>query len=111
LPHFTFSFLLSLFSPIGYDKLFYWKDNLQWMKGHFAKTHLKSCHGASTCSRFKLWNFMHCGLYRVIVNNGRIIWFYGAVFSCINFTYVAFGQRLAKITMEQELLLFTSYRQ
>jgi hypothetical protein len=30
-------FLAISFVQSGYDKLFYWKDNLQWMKGHFAK--------------------------------------------------------------------------
>jgi uncharacterized membrane protein YphA (DoxX/SURF4 family) len=30
-------FLAISFLQSGYDKLFYWKDNLQWMKGHFAK--------------------------------------------------------------------------
>jgi uncharacterized membrane protein YphA (DoxX/SURF4 family) len=62
-------FLAISFLQSGYDKLFYWKDNLQWMKGHFAKTHLKSCAiSFSTCSRVRIniWNFMHCGLYRVI---------------------------------------------
>ena len=36
------SFLILLFLAItflqsGYDKLFYWNDNLGWLKGHFSK--------------------------------------------------------------------------
>jgi hypothetical protein len=81
-------------------------------EGHF-KTHLKSCAiSFSTCSRLELISGILCivGCIELLVNNGRVIWFYGSIF-LYNFTYVAFGQRLAKITMEQELLLFTSYRQ
>ena len=35
-------FLAITFLQSGYDKLFYWKDNLEWLKGHFAKTQLKN---------------------------------------------------------------------
>jgi uncharacterized membrane protein YphA (DoxX/SURF4 family) len=35
-------FLAISFLQSGYDKLFFGRDNLQWMKGHFAKTHLKN---------------------------------------------------------------------
>jgi hypothetical protein len=39
------------------------------MKGHFAKTHLKNhvpLALAHARIRINIWNFMHCGLYRVI---------------------------------------------
>ena len=35
-------FLAITFLQSGYDKLFYWKDNVEWLKGHFAKTQLKN---------------------------------------------------------------------
>jgi len=35
-------FLAITFLQSGYDKLFYWKDNVDWLKGHFSKTPLKN---------------------------------------------------------------------
>ena len=41
------SFLILVFFGItflqsSYEKLFYWQDNLIWLRGHFAKTRLKN---------------------------------------------------------------------
>jgi len=35
------SFLAITFIQSGYDKIFYWKDNVSWLKEHFSKTPLK----------------------------------------------------------------------
>ena len=35
-------FLAITFLQSGYDKLFFWKDNLNWLKGHFSKTPIKN---------------------------------------------------------------------
>jgi hypothetical protein len=34
--------LAATFIQSGYDKTMYWKDNLEWLKGHFAKTPIKN---------------------------------------------------------------------
>jgi hypothetical protein len=39
---------------------------------------------------------MHCGLYQLLVNNGRVFGFLWCSIFLYNLTYVAFGQRLAK---------------
>ena len=36
------AFLALTFLQSGYEKIFYWKDNVEWLKGHFAKTPLKN---------------------------------------------------------------------
>ena len=93
-------FLAISFLQSGYDKLFYWKDNLQWMKGHFAKTHLKN-HVPLALAHvlvLELISGILCivGCIELLVNNGRVFGFYGAVFSCITLLMLLFGQRLAK---------------
>ena len=93
-------FLAITFLQSGYDKLFYWKDNVDWLKGHFAKTPLKN---QVTLALLKilileLISGILCvvGCIELFVNNGRIFGFYGAVFSCITLLMLLFGQRLAK---------------
>ena len=93
-------FLAISFLQSGYDKLFYWKDNLQWMKDHFAKTHLKN-HVPLALAHvlvLELISGILCivGCIELLVNNGRVFGFYGAVFSCITLLMLLFGQRLAK---------------
>ena len=36
------AFLALTFLQSGYEKIFYWKDNVSWLKEHFAKTILKN---------------------------------------------------------------------
>jgi uncharacterized membrane protein YphA (DoxX/SURF4 family) len=94
------AFLAITFIQSGYDKLFYWKDNLDWLKDHFAKTQLKNL------VRLALLNILVLeliagilcvvGAIELLVNNGRTFGLYGAVFSCITLLMLLFGQRLAK---------------
>ena len=93
-------FLAITFLQSGYDKLFYWKDNVEWLKGHFAKTPLKNQVPLALLNILILE--LISGLLSVVgcielfVNNGRIFGFYGAVFSCVTLLMLLFGQRLAK---------------
>lgn len=93
-------FLAITFLQSGYDKLFYWKDNLDWLKGHFAKTPLKNHVSLALLNILilELISGVLCvvGCVELFVNNGRIFGFYGAVFSCITLLMLLFGQRLAK---------------
>jgi uncharacterized membrane protein YphA (DoxX/SURF4 family) len=93
-------FLALTFVQSGYDKLFHWKDNLDWLKVHFEKTPLKN---AVPFALFhvlvmELISSVLCvvGCVELFVNNGRTFGFYGAVFSCITLLMLLFGQRLAK---------------
>ena len=93
-------FLAITFLQSGYDKLFYWKDNVDWLKGHFAKTPLKNLVPLALLNILILeliaGTLCVVGCIELFVNNGRIFGFYGAVFSCITVLMLLFGQRLAK---------------
>ena len=93
-------FLAITFLQSGYDKLFYWKDNVDWLKGHFAKTPLKNQVPLALLNILilELISGILCvvGCIELFVNNGRIFGFYGAVFSCLTLLMLLFGQRLAK---------------
>ena len=93
-------FLAITFLQSGYDKLFYWKDNVDWLKGHFAKTQLKNQVPLALLNILilELISGILCvvGCIELLINNGRIFGFYGAVFSCITLLMLLFGQRLAK---------------
>ena len=93
-------FLAITFLQSGYDKLFYWKDNVEWLKGHFSKTPLKNQVPLALANILvlELISGILCvvGCIELLMNNGRIFGFYGAVFSCITLLMLLFGQRLAK---------------
>jgi len=94
------SFLAITFIQSGYDKLFYWKDNLDWLKGHFAKTQLKNLVPLALAHILvlELISGILCvvGGIELLVSNGRTFGLYGAVFSSITLLMLLFGQRLAK---------------
>lgn len=93
-------FLAITFIQSGYDKLFYWKDNLDWLKVHFAKTQLKNLvHLAlGHILALELISGILCvvGSIELLVGNGRTFGLYGAIFSSITLLMLLFGQRLAK---------------
>jgi uncharacterized membrane protein YphA (DoxX/SURF4 family) len=94
------AFLAITFIQSGYDKLFYWKDNLDWLKDHFAKTQLKNLVKLALLNILvlELISGILCivGGIQLFVSNGRTFGLYGAVFSCITLLMLLFGQRLAK---------------
>jgi uncharacterized membrane protein YphA (DoxX/SURF4 family) len=93
-------FLGITFLQSGYDKLFYWKDNVDWLKGHFAKTQLKNHVPLALLHVLilELISTILCivGAIELLLNSGRVFGYYGAVFSCITLLMLLVGQRLAK---------------
>jgi uncharacterized membrane protein YphA (DoxX/SURF4 family) len=93
-------FLAISFLQSGYDKLFYWKDNVHWLKDHFAKTPLRNQVPLALANVLvlELISGILCivGCIELLINNGRTFGFYGALFSCITLLMLLFGQRLAK---------------
>jgi uncharacterized membrane protein YphA (DoxX/SURF4 family) len=93
-------FLAISFIQSGYDKLFHWKDNVDWLTGHFSKTILKNHVPLALLNILilELLSGILCivGCIELLINNGRLFGFYGAVFSCITLIMLLFGQRLAK---------------
>lgn len=103
--HNTASLLLLVFLAItfiqsGYDKIFYWKDNVAWLKDHFAKTPLKNQVPLALANVLvlELISGILCivGSIELYVTNGKLYGYYGALFSCITLLMLLFGQRLAK---------------
>jgi uncharacterized membrane protein YphA (DoxX/SURF4 family) len=93
-------FLAISFLQSGYDKLFYWKDNIDWLKGHFANTPLRN-HVPLALMNILVLELIAgilciVGCIELLINDGRVFGFYGAVFSCITLLMLLFGQRLAK---------------
>ena len=93
-------FLAVTFVQSAYDKVFEWKGNVEWLKGHFEKTILKNRIPIATgvLVLFELISGILCiiGIVELYINGGRMFGFYGAVYSCITLLFMLFGQRLAK---------------
>ncbi len=94
------AFLAITFIQSSYDKLFYWKDNLDFLKEHFAKTQLKNLVRLALLNILvlELISGILCvvGGIELFVSNGRTFGLYGAVFYSITLLMLLFGQRLAK---------------
>ena len=88
------------FLQSSYEKLFYWNDNLNWLKEHFAETRVKNKVPFSLISLviMELISTVLCfvGCIELLISDGRSFGFYGAVFSAITLIMMLFGQRLAK---------------
>ena len=93
-------FLALAFIQSSYEKLFYWQENLDFMKDHFAKTRLKNLVKLALIHLVILELISGIlsvvGVIELLVNNGRTFGFYGAIFSSISLLMMLFGQRLAK---------------
>ncbi len=93
-------FLAITFLQSGYDKLFFWKDNLDWLKGHFSKTPIRNVVPLALFNILVLE--LIAGILSVVgaielaVYNGRTFGFYAGIFSSITLIMLLFGQRLAK---------------
>lgn len=99
------SFLILLLLTItfvqsGYDKLFYWKDNVIWLKDHFSKTILKNlvpqALGIILVLELIISVLAIAGVFNLLRNGDRTYGFYAAVLSCVTLLLLLFGQRLAK---------------
>ncbi|WP_304196637.1 DoxX family protein [Flavobacterium alvei] len=93
-------FLALTFIQSSYEKIFYWQENIDWLKEHFSKTRLKNLVNPSLILLviFELISgiLSVVGIIELLVNNGRTFGFYGAIFSSITLLMMLFGQRLAK---------------
>ena len=93
-------FLTITFIQSGYDKLFYWKDNLSWLKPHFSKTVLKNLVpqtlGIILVLELIIGVLAIAGIFNLLRNGDRTYGFYAAVLSCVTLLLLLFGQRLAK---------------
>lgn len=94
------AFLALTFILSAHNKIFYWNDNMAWLKPHFEKTILKNqvalATGILVVLELIAGILSLSGIVELYINGGRMFGFYGAVFSCISLLCMLFGQRLAK---------------
>jgi hypothetical protein len=94
------AFLAILFLQSGIDKITAYRGNLEWLKGHFAKSPLAGLVPALLAAIMMIelaaGGLSAIGCIMLIVSRETTIAFYGAVISAIAIVALFFGQRMAK---------------
>src|SRR6266487_2437601 len=94
------AFLAVLFLQSGIDKVVDRRDNLDWLKGHFAKTPLAGIVPAMvtaiTVLEIAAGGLSAVGCVVIIFARDPTLAFYGAVIAAIAIVALFFGQRMAK---------------
>ena len=92
--------LAILFLQSGIDKVIDYRGNLEWLKGHFAKSPLAGVVPvlltAITLLEVAAGALSAIGCLMLIVSRETTIAFYGAVSSAVALIALFFGQRMAK---------------
>jgi hypothetical protein len=96
----TSAFLAILFLQSGIDKIVDRRGNLEWLKGHFAKSPLASMVpvlvSIITILELAAGILSALGCVFIIVSRDSTIAFYGAIISALSLLALFFGQRMAK---------------
>jgi hypothetical protein len=94
------AFLAILFLQSGIDKVIDHRGNLEWLKGHFAKSPLAGIVPvlltAITLLEVAAGALSAIGCLMLIVSRETTIAFYGAISSAVALIALFFGQRMAK---------------
>ena len=97
---FTSAFLAILFLQSGIDKIVDRRGNLEWLKGHFAKSPLAGIVPGMmmviTILEVTAGALSAIGCVVIIFSRSSTVAFYGAVISAIAIIALFFGQRMAK---------------
>ena len=97
---FTAAFLAILFLQSGIDKVVDRRGNLEWLRGHFAKSPLAGAVPALvtaiTILELAAGVLSGVGCLTLIILRDSIIAFYGAMISAVAIIALFFGQRIAK---------------
>jgi len=97
---FTAAFLAILFLQSGIDKIIDRRGNLEWLKGHFAKSPLTGIVPALlttiTILEVAAGALSAVGCVLVIVSRDSTVAFYGSVISAVAIIALFLGQRMAK---------------
>jgi hypothetical protein len=97
---FAAAFLAILFLQSGIDKVIDRRGNLEWLKGHFAKSPLAEVIPALlimiTILELAAGVLSGIGCFAVMLLRDSTIAFYGAVISAVAIIALFFGQRMSK---------------
>lgn len=89
-----------LFIQSGLDKVFDWKGNLEWLKGHFSNSFLSEMVplllGTLTLFEVSAGVVSAVGALEAIVYRTYCFAFLGTLLSAISLVMLFFGQRIAK---------------
>lgn len=92
--------LAAVFIQSAYDKIMYWKDNLDWLKGHFAKTPIKDMVpfslGLILVLELASGITSLAGFFEMLITRERTFGQYGSILSCLTLLFLLIGQRMAK---------------
>ena len=93
-------FILMTFLQSGLDKLFDWKGNMGWLKGHFGDTFLRGAVplmvGVIMIIEIVTGLYAAAGIYSLVVNNYPETGLTATVVAAITLLMLLFGQRVAK---------------
>lgn len=94
------AFLAILFLQSGIDKIVDYRGNLEWLKGHFAKSSLAGFVPVLliglTLLEITAGALSAIGSLILIISRASTVAFYGAVISAVALIGLFFGQRMAK---------------
>ena len=97
---FVSAFLAILFLQSGIDKIVDRRGNLEWLKGHFAKSPLANVVPlvvfAITILEIAAGALSAIGCVLIVFSHSSTIAFYGAIVSAFSILALFFGQRMAK---------------
>jgi hypothetical protein len=97
---FASAFLAILFLQSGIDKVVDRRGNLEWLKGHFAKSPLAGMVPllvtAITVLEIAAGALSAVGCVWIILQRDSVLAFYGAVLAAVSIIALFFGQRMAK---------------
>ncbi|HXH71085.1 MAG TPA: hypothetical protein VNI60_12205, partial [Pyrinomonadaceae bacterium] len=89
-----------LFIQSGFDKVFDWKGNLEWLTGHFSKTFLSRMVSPmlATITLMEIaTGFMSAvGITYFLVSGSTALIFYASILGAASIAALFFGQRVAK---------------
>lgn len=93
-------FLAILFLQSGIDKIVDRRGNVDWLKGHFAKSPLAGMVSVMvtiiTILELAAGTLSALGCVIILIKHDSRFAFYGAVLSAVSLTALFFGQRMAK---------------
>lgn len=93
-------FLVITFIQSSLDKVFDWKGNLSWLKGHFSKTPFRNqvplLLGCVLLTELLAGILCAIGSYMLCTGGDPIYAFLGAIVACAALLMLFLGQRMAK---------------
>lgn len=93
-------FAVITFLQSGLDKIFDWRGNLSWLKGHFKESPFRNMVplllGTVTVVEVLAGILCAIGTVQLLTTGSKEMALYGAIISCVALLMLLFGQRMTK---------------